>query len=68
MTYLHLNCYCPSEKRGQQQEALIICTKNVRLWHPLLAKGDSYIFLSYIVTQRLILLTRLKYGNVGYLA
>jgi hypothetical protein len=28
-------------KRGQQQGASIICTENVLLWHPFLAKGDT---------------------------
>jgi hypothetical protein len=33
--------YLSAGKRGQQQEALNICTKNVQLWHPFLTKGDS---------------------------
>jgi hypothetical protein len=31
----------PARKRGQQQGALAICSKNVQLWHHFLAKGAT---------------------------
>jgi hypothetical protein len=31
----------PAGKGGQQQGAFIILIKNVQLWHPLLAMGDT---------------------------
>jgi hypothetical protein len=31
----------PAGKGGQQQGAFSICTENVQLWHPYLAKGDT---------------------------
>jgi hypothetical protein len=35
------NLLLPAGKGGQQQIALIFCTKNVELWHPLLAMGET---------------------------
>jgi hypothetical protein len=32
----------PARKGEKQQRALIICTKNVQLWHPFLGKGDTF--------------------------
>jgi hypothetical protein len=38
MAILHL----PDGKEGQQQVPLRICIENVQLWHPFLAKGDTF--------------------------
>jgi hypothetical protein len=35
------NLLLPAGKRGEQQVAFRSCTKNVQLWHPLLAMGDT---------------------------
>jgi hypothetical protein len=32
----------PARQGGQKQGALMICTVNVQLWHPFLAKGDTF--------------------------
>jgi hypothetical protein len=59
----------PARKGGQQQGALIICTKNVHLWHAFLAKGDRSVTFEIwsggFVMEISILLAMKAEGTVG---